>query len=197
MVLVPPFIITMIWFESAYLILLGVISCLMLIEWFNITKNTTYAKYGPIIIIPPIICLMLIRTQLESFAPALLYFCSIWSVDTFAMLGGRIIGGCKLAPTISPNKTWSGLLCGCIASSLVCHVFGMFFSHQALGLNLLAYGALNGLIAQSSDLFISYFKRKCNAKDSGTLLPGHGGILDRFDSIIFSAPFFLLALKYL
>ncbi len=164
----------------------------MLIEWLNMTKNTPYAKYGPIVIIPPIICLMIARVQIESFAPCLLYFISIWSVDMFAMIGGKLIGGPKLIPTISPNKTWSGLIFGCLASSIACYTFDNFFQVPELGMNLLIYGALNGLIGQSSDLFISYFKRKCNVKDSGTLLPGHGGILDRFDSIIFSAPFFLL-----
>jgi phosphatidate cytidylyltransferase len=192
MILVPSFIIAIVWFKWVYLILLFCVACCMLVEWFNITKNTIYAKYGPLIVFLPIICLMFLRLRTQSYEISLLYFISIWTVDTFAMIGGKLIGGFKLAPIISPNKTWSGLICACIASGFMCHIFATFFEVQELVVSSLFYGILNALISQSSDIFISYFKRKCNVKESGTLLPGHGGFLDRFDSIIFSAPLLLL-----
>jgi len=111
------------------------------------------------------------------------------------MLGGKTFGGPKLARKISPLKTWSGLLCGCIASATVWDMGYYYFDLNRLSVNPLFYGFINGLVAQISDIFVSYFKRKSDIKDSGNLIPGHGGFLDRFDSIIFSAPLLLWMLK--
>ncbi|HJK87578.1 MAG TPA: phosphatidate cytidylyltransferase [Candidatus Megaira endosymbiont of Hartmannula sinica] len=127
---------------------------------------------------------------------ALKYFSFIWMVDVFAYFGGKAIGGRKLIPTISPGKTWSGFLCGIIGASLVMTIFLTY--RKILNINtaqplyifilLLLYGSL----AQISDIMISYFKRRANVKDSGNIIPGHGGMLDRFDSIILTFPFFFL-----
>jgi phosphatidate cytidylyltransferase len=188
-ILAPTFVVSIIWLDKLYYLLLILVGILMFLEWKNMTKNTIYFKYGFIIILLPIACLLSLRL-LNDYIITVLYFCSIWSVDTFAMVGGKTIGGPKLAHSISPNKTWSGLICGCISSGIVCYFLGKIFIIN-IPINLFVYGAINGVISQMSDIFISYFKRKCNVKDSGTLIPGHGGVLDRFDSTIFSAPFLL------
>ncbi|MFN3388198.1 MAG: phosphatidate cytidylyltransferase [Allosphingosinicella sp.] len=104
-----------------------------------------------------------------------------WSTDIFAYFAGRAIGGPKLAPRISPNKTWSGLIGGMLGAGLVGGAAAWAFG---LGMPFLYAGAELGLIAQLGDLYESRVKRRQGVKDSGTLLPGHGGVLDRLDGLL-------------
>ena len=104
-----------------------------------------------------------------------------WSSDIFAYFAGRAIGGPKLAPTISPNKTWAGLIGGMAGASVVGAAAAYAFD---LGPVFLLAGAPMGLIAQLGDLYESWVKRRAGVKDSGTLLPGHGGVLDRLDGLL-------------
>lgn len=112
----------------------------------------------------------------------------IWSTDTFAYLTGRAIGKNKLYPRISPNKTIEGsvggLLFTLITAGIISHFYTQYSLYEWLGLSLVIsiFGGLG-------DLVESMFKRAANIKDSGNLMPGHGGVLDRFDSLIFAAPF--------
>jgi len=118
-----------------------------------------------------------------------LAFCvlgSIWIGDTAAYAGGRMMGKHKLAPTISPNKTIEGFIFGFFGAIL----FSMIWWRLELvrfdvGL---VVGIAAGLFGQIGDLFESALKRECGVKDSSNLLPGHGGLLDRFDSLLFTAP---------
>jgi phosphatidate cytidylyltransferase len=110
---------------------------------------------------------------------------TVWGTDVGAYIAGRSIGGPKLAPSISPSKTWAGLLGGMVLAT----VFG-YFSAVALGaqqpsLSLL-FSPLLAVIAQAGDLFESYFKRRSGVKESGDIIPGHGGILDRIDGLVFA-----------
>lgn len=104
-----------------------------------------------------------------------------WATDIFAYFAGRSIGGPKLAPRISPNKTWAGLGGGIVGAAvvggLVAHLFG-------LGSPFLYLGAPMAVLAQAGDLYESWIKRRSGVKDSGTLLPGHGGVLDRLDGLL-------------
>jgi phosphatidate cytidylyltransferase len=104
-----------------------------------------------------------------------------WSTDIFAYFAGRSIGGPKLAPRISPNKTWAGLIGGMAGAAVV----GAFAAY-AFGLDnlFLLAGAPMGLLAQLGDLYESKVKRRLGVKDSGALLPGHGGVLDRLDGLL-------------
>ena len=122
------------------------------------------------------------------------FFIIIWSVDSFAMFIGKWLQGPKLAPILSPKKTISGLLGGITAGVLFPLLLKLIPSYK-----LPYYGQISNFlligqfiilagVAQASDLFISYFKRKFKIKDSGNIIPGHGGMLDRFDSIILTAP---------
>lgn len=192
-VMVTLFIVTTIYSRWGYTLLIGIVGLFMGVEWRRMTRKTKYAKYG-LILFMPISCLLYLRFFYNYYF-ALLYFFGIWATDTFAMFGGKTFGGPKLVRKISPLKTWSGLLCGCIASAMVWDMGYYYFELKRLSINPLFYGFINGLIAQASDIFVSYFKRKSDIKDSGNLIPGHGGFLDRFDSIIFSAPFLLWMLK--
>jgi phosphatidate cytidylyltransferase len=116
----------------------------------------------------------------------------IWICDSFAMFGGMLIGGPKLAPVVSPGKTRSGGVAGVVGAVIVGAVFGWWvFPATGVRANpthvLLIAFALS-IVGQLGDLVESLFKRGAGVKDSGTLIPGHGGILDRFDSLYFALP---------
>ena len=104
-----------------------------------------------------------------------------WATDIFAYFAGRSIGGPKLAPKISPNKTWAGLIGGMAGAAIVGALAANFFG---LGAPFFWLGAPMGLIAQLGDLYESAVKRRYGVKDSGTILPGHGGVLDRLDGLL-------------
>jgi phosphatidate cytidylyltransferase len=119
----------------------------------------------------------------------------IWAADIGAYFAGRAFGRLKLAPQVSPNKSWEGLLGG-LAGGLALALAGA----AVLKLPLLASGALGLAVVIASvvgDLTESMFKRHAGLKDSGRLLPGHGGVLDRIDSLIAGVPFFALGLGWL
>ena len=104
-----------------------------------------------------------------------------WSTDIFAYFAGRSIGGPKLAPRISPNKTWAGLIGGMAGAALAGWMAASWFQ---IGAPFPYVGALMGLIAQLGDLYESAMKRRAGVKDSGSILPGHGGVLDRLDGLL-------------
>jgi len=115
-----------------------------------------------------------------------------WICDTAAMAAGTTIGGRKLAPVVSPNKTWAGAvggLLGALAGSIVLGelVLARFGWHLHVW-ELAAMGAMVGLLAQVGDVAESLFKRESGVKDSSSLIPGHGGVLDRLDSLYFVLP---------
>jgi phosphatidate cytidylyltransferase len=119
----------------------------------------------------------------------------IWSLDTGAWFVGRLVGRFPMAPVISPKKTWEGALGGTLIACLVGWIFREIYLKGVMGrTEVLTYALLIAVTAQVSDLAESLIKRSFGAKDSSQLLPGHGGILDRFDSFIFAAPFFYYVL---
>lgn len=113
------------------------------------------------------------------------------ATDTGAYLVGSTIGGPKIAPKVSPNKTWSGLIGGIIAASGASLIFAKSFTWQEPML-LVGLAAILAIIAQAGDFFESYMKRRFNKKDSSQLIPGHGGVLDRMDGMISASLFFSL-----
>jgi phosphatidate cytidylyltransferase len=116
----------------------------------------------------------------------LVLLAGVWSFDTGAYLVGRAVGRRPFLPWISPKKTLEGVLGGLVVSTLVVAVVLAISGGSPL--EALVLGPLLGAVAQAGDLAESLLKRAAGAKDSGTLLPGHGGILDRVDSILFAAP---------
>jgi len=134
----------------------------------------------------PMIALIELREGSEDGLIAVLWlFAVVWAMDIFAYVAGKSIGGPKLAPTISPGKTWAGLIGGAFGSTVAGAVIAPYVGWSALGLAL-ASGAL-GAFSQVGDLFESAVKRRFGVKDSGNLIPGHGGILDRVDGLVFAA----------
>lgn len=122
----------------------------------------------------------------------ILPFIAAWITDTFAYFTGRLFGKHKLAPVISPKKTVEGAVGGIIASVIVMLLYGVFvqfvFSKQIDYFYLFIMGVLGSIAAQLGDLSMSVIKRNYSIKDYGTIMPGHGGALDRFDSVLFAAP---------
>ena len=105
----------------------------------------------------------------------------VWATDIGAYFSGKTIGGPKLAPQFSPNKTWAGLVGGVICAGLVSVVFA---AQTALPALIVPLAALFAIVAQSGDLFESWLKRRADVKDSSNLFPGHGGALDRLDGLL-------------
>ena len=116
----------------------------------------------------------------------LLAFIGTWASDTFAFFVGRRWGKRKMAPHISPNKTIEGLIGGMVGTIIISVIWSFCFSFSLIQGFLL--GLIISIMAPVGDLFESYMKRYCDIKDSGQILPGHGGMLDRFDSLLFVAP---------
>lgn len=114
----------------------------------------------------------------------------VFACDTGAYFFGTLFGKRLLAPSISPKKTWEGLLGGILTTNLVIIFLHTLLKLQTPLMQCLLFGTTVALLAITGDLFESWLKRKAKIKDTGTLLPGHGGLLDRFDSILFVAPFY-------
>lgn len=112
----------------------------------------------------------------------------IWATDTFAYLVGRKIGKTPLFTRVSPNKTWEGIIGGAIASLILAFLLAQYFHEFALW-KWMIVGILAIVFGTQGDLIESLLKRTVNIKDSGNVLPGHGGFLDRFDALLFSIPF--------
>lgn len=117
----------------------------------------------------------------------------VWAADTFAYFVGSRIGGPKMAPSISPGKTWAGFVGGLagvlIVATAAMPLLGVEWQHW---LAMTALALITGLVSVLGDLFESLMKRQAGAKDSGALLPGHGGALDRLDSLMAALPIFAL-----
>ncbi|MET0281799.1 MAG: phosphatidate cytidylyltransferase [Steroidobacteraceae bacterium] len=119
----------------------------------------------------------------------------VWLADSGAFFAGRRWGRRKLAPAVSPGKTWAGLWGGCAACVLLALVSGWFFDLPWL--QLVVVTVVTGIFSVVGDLTESLCKRFAGVKDSGTLIPGHGGVLDRFDSLLAAAPILMLGFMLL
>ena len=177
------------WFGGiAFALLLLVGAALLLVEWFALVRAMTLSggakgalmALGPIVTIGAVGGLWFIRDTLGMTA-ALWVFAMVWATDIGAYFAGRAFGGARLAPTISPSKTWSGLVGGMIAALVV----GATLGDRAgiIGVPLWI-GLVMGLVAQLGDLGQSWMKRRAGVKDSGKLIPGHGGVFDRVDGLL-------------
>jgi phosphatidate cytidylyltransferase len=129
-----------------------------------------------------------------SYDILLSYFILIWANDTGAYLFGVSIGKHKIFPRISPKKSWEGFFGGIIFTVIVAWIISLYF-HNITFAHWLVVGLISAIIGVFGDLVESMFKRSIDVKDSGKFLPGHGGILDRFDSVFLSAPIVFAYLK--
>ena len=136
-----------------------------------------------------------VRSQPDGSWLIMLLLLIVWSADTGAYFAGRTFGKRKLAPNISPGKTIAGLFGGLVAAPLVAFLAADLMPITSLEpTRLIPLALVTALVSVGGDLLISLHKRTSGFKDSGALLPGHGGILDRVDSLLVAAPFFALGL---
>jgi phosphatidate cytidylyltransferase len=125
-------------------------------------------------------------------------FFSIWACDSAAFFFGSKFGKKKILPLVSPKKSWVGSISGFVATMLVVYAFYFYnaFGDYLLSYHLVVLGIIYGAISQFGDFGESLLKREVKIKDSSTLLKGHGGVLDRFDSMLIAAPLTYLYLVY-
>jgi phosphatidate cytidylyltransferase len=174
-----------------FAILVAVAACVMFYEWRRIVAGWGFGWQvaGFVYSLAPALALLWIRERFAvNGAPLgvellLWVFITTWSVDIGAYFAGRSIGGPKLAPSISPNKTWAGLIGGMVAAGVFGGAWAWLLQLPSI---LILLAAPFGAAAQAGDLFESWLKRRAGVKDSGTWLPGHGGALDRLDAAFFT-----------
>lgn len=132
----------------------------------------------------PVLALLMLRGMEQGLLLAFWTMALVWACDIGAYFAGRTIGGPKLMPAVSPNKTWAGLIGGVAGAGL----FAAILTLWGLDWRLAAATPLLAVLAQAGDLYESWLKRRAGIKDSGNLLPGHGGVLDRLDGLVPVAP---------
>lgn len=195
-----PLSLWIIYIGPPYSLIFGVLVTIgLFIEWGNLCRKIFLPFWSKVICIILGTLYLLIATLFLLFqlsAPGtwtVIYFllCLVWSTDTFAYIGGRLLKGPKLAPSISPNKTWSGFITGMIGGTTVAYI-ASFWLLPMFSLRDIMFLVL---IAQLGDLLESKVKRWSDVKDSSSLIPGHGGLLDRLDSLLAVA--FILAVLFL
>lgn len=152
--------------------------------------RTVSVATGVFIIVPAWLALVLLHQSEPS--SVLLVFCLVWAADTGAYFAGRRFGKRKLAPSISPGKSWEGVIGGLLFSLLFVYVWSVMAGMpQAEQLSFIIIAMIAVMVSIYGDLLESVFKRVSGIKDSGQLLPGHGGIMDRLDSITAAGPIFM------
>lgn len=174
---------------TLFAILVALVATVMYLEWTRMIGHwgLAWKVYGFIYCLLPAISLLWIRERAEyaglgtGFDLLIWVFLVVWSTDIGAYFTGRAIGGPKLAPSISPNKTIAGLIGGVVSAGVIA---GAWVYHVNLPAKLLWLAILLGAAAQMGDLFESWLKRRAGVKDSGSWLPGHGGLLDRLDGLV-------------
>ena len=141
--------------------------------------------------LPSLALLWLREAPEQGLAWLCMVLCFVWATDIGAYFGGRLIGGPKIAPRISPSKTWAGLISGAAAAGLFGFVLANYLGAAQPAWALLL-GPVLAVVAQAGDFVESWLKREAGLKDSSHLIPGHGGILDRIDGLIPAAILFAL-----
>lgn len=134
------------------------------------------------------VALVWLRQQAGGGANVIVLLLVIWASDIGAYMAGRAIGGPRLAPAISPAKTWSGAIGGVAAAAAVGFTASAILGTRTGSARPVAFAVLAAVIAQAGDLFESHLKRRFGVKDSGSMIPGHGGLLDRLDAVLAAAP---------
>lgn len=178
---------------SMILFLYVLILFVAMVFWHDrISFREVCGRFAVTTIFSMFLCTILsVRNMENGFQLVWLIFLGAWLTDTFAYFAGSFFGKHKLIPSVSPKKTVEGSIGGTLGTMLSFLIYGVVIScfgfHPAYG-HLLILGLLCGLISQVGDLSASVMKREYGIKDFGNLIPGHGGVLDRFDSVLLVAP---------
>lgn len=194
--------------DIQYVIIAPVITCVLMLAVYVLTfpkyesKNVVYAFFGFMYVSVLLSFVYLTRMLPEGKLLVWLVLFATWVCDTFAYLTGMAIGKHKLAPVLSPKKSIEGAVGGVVFSAIFAGVYGFFIKDyivsdlMVMPTFIIACSA-GAVVSQIGDLAASAFKRNFEVKDYGHLIPGHGGIMDRFDSMIFTAPMvYIVALVF-
>jgi phosphatidate cytidylyltransferase len=181
-----------------FALFMGIVAGISLYEWGRMVLGET--RYRIVLLLFGLVyiglsCGTMIWLRLSSlgFYHVLTLLFIVWASDICAYFSGKAIGGPKLAPTISPKKTWAGFIGSSVGAGLVAGWLGSQamiakFHIETIGhMSAAQYAAMGFILAmfgQAGDLFISIFKRRYGIKDTGALIPGHGGVLDRIDALL-------------
>jgi len=197
------------WLAGSLLLIICLMMILaneMLRRHKNVSANIGVTLLG-ILYIPLLLgAFLYLRTHIDGLFPdvensgfrfILVVFATIWICDTFAYAFGRMLGKHKLYEKVSPNKSIEGAVAGVIGSVLVFVLVKFLNILPFTLLEVFIFGIVMGIVGQTGDLVESWFKRDAGVKDSSALLPGHGGMLDRFDSLIFVSPAMLVLMVIL
>lgn len=173
--------------------MMGIMTCYVIFYPKYHINQITFVFYGLVYTAAALSCIYRVREFMDGKYIVWMIFIGAWGSDTCAYCVGKLIGKHKLPSKLSPNKSIEGCIGGIAGASLIGFIYGMVFSTNFSSLpkpalTLAILGGASSVISQIGDLAASAIKRNYNIKDYGNLIPGHGGILDRFDSIIFTAP---------
>lgn len=194
------------WILGAWLFIAFLVS---LYEWHGLAKKLE--DYLPVMLwglfyMAISYSSFLLLREIYTISALSLFLGMIWFSDIGAYFTGKICGGPKLIKHISPNKTWSGFGGALLSPALFAFIWVFFmgindmFADNSWYVNCVIAAILGGVIGsagQAGDLLISFMKRQAKVKDTGTLIPGHGGLLDRIDSMLLGAPVFLILITLL
>jgi phosphatidate cytidylyltransferase len=207
-----PVVVAALWYGGwAFYALMVAVFGISVQEWSRLSLRNGRIDWGLLIagvayLATACLCAAWLRTdEAWGFYLVLYVFLAVWACDIGAYTVGKIVGGPKMAPKVSPNKTWAGLVGGCAAAvaavmlydawlgtrtgSPVIEHFSLFFQFTL--------GLLLAVVGQLGDLMISVLKRKCGLKDTGNIIPGHGGLLDRIDALLLTIPVYTVSVLYL
>ncbi len=183
--------------EGAYLFNIFILVCLIIsiYEWNKMNKNAGYKIAGILFLIFSFYSAYYLRFKIDD---DYLHFIMILFICIFTDTGGYVFGKIFKGPRltkISPNKTYAGVFGGYLFSIIFIIIFFKYFNEKELSIYNIFFTVVISTISQIGDIFISYFKRKSKIKNTGKIIPGHGGLLDRIDGVIFAFPASYLIFK--
>jgi phosphatidate cytidylyltransferase len=168
-------------------VLLATMSMAILATLLSLGRNSLFSALGVFYAGLPAVALIWLRSDATLGLLAVIFvIIVVIASDTAGFLSGRLLGGPKLWPRVSPNKTWAGFIGALLASCIVGALFWLAVPDASV-VRLAAAGAMLSFVAQAGDLAESAIKRRFGAKDSSTLIPGHGGVMDRVDGLVAAA----------
>ena len=187
-------------YELSYILLFSTLGILSLYEMWKLRRNKSKIIAFSFIIIPFILIQFIGNSNFNEniFNPSIVLFMLLltWTFDSFAFLLGVKFGKNKIAPKISPKKSWEGFFGGYIFTIIISYFTYSFFNFEEIKTPLII-SIILPVTATTGDLTISFYKRQAKVKDSGTLIPGHGGILDRMDAFMITIPSIYIIINFL
>ena len=187
-------------YELSYILLFSTLGILSLYEMWKLRRNKSKIIAFSFIIIPFILIQFIGNSNFNEniFNPSIVLFMLLltWTFDSFAFLSGVNFGKNKIAPKISPKKSWEGFFGGYIFTIIISYFTYSYFKFESIKIPLII-SVILPITASIGDFIISFYKRKAKVKDSGVLIPGHGGILDRMDAFMITIPVIFLIINLL